>query len=154
MVNYHHHLPALIPCYLWSAQHVFFFHSVLSTVMLSLTPFSFISFFTQSIHLFFGLPLSLHQSTFIFITLLVTCVSSLLFRCPYQDKRFPFNFSVTVATFKLPLIYSFLNLSILVTSYIHLNILISATCNLCSSVFFTAKHSYPYRTTGLITDLW
>ena len=75
-----HHLPALIPFYLWSAQHVTFFHSPLFTVMASSTPFSNISFVTQSIHLFFGLSLLLHLSTFIPITLLVTCVSSLLIR--------------------------------------------------------------------------
>ena len=38
-----HHLPALIPCHLWSAQHVFFFHSPLSTITQSFIPFSFIS---------------------------------------------------------------------------------------------------------------
>ena len=39
------------------------------------------------------------------ITLIVTCVSSLLITCPFQDRRFPLFFSVTGVTFKLPLIY-------------------------------------------------
>ena len=66
----HHHLPALIPFYLWSAQHVIFFHSPLFAVLASSTPFSSIAFLTQS------------------ITLLVTCVSALFIACPYQDRRF------------------------------------------------------------------
>ena len=38
--------------------------------------------------------LSLHPSTFICITLLLTCISSLLCSCSYQDQRFLFNFWV------------------------------------------------------------
>ncbi|KAJ8717482.1 hypothetical protein PYW08_005881 [Mythimna loreyi] len=102
--THHHHLPTLVPFYLGSAQYDFFYHSVLSPVTLSLTPLSFISLLTQSIHIFFGLPLPLplHPSTFILMAFFVTCVSSRLFTWPYQDKRFPSNFSVTGATFKLP----------------------------------------------------
>ena len=98
--------------------------------------------------LFFSIHPHSHPS------LLVTCVSSLPITCPYQDRRFPFIFSVTGATFKLPHICSFLTLSILVTPHIHLNIIISATCKRFSSIFFTAQHSDSYITTGLITDLY
>ena len=63
-----HHLPALVPSYLGSTQHVMFSRSLLFAVMASSTPFSNISCVTQSIHLFFGLPLLLHLSTFIPIT--------------------------------------------------------------------------------------
>ena len=95
----HHELPALTTWYLGSAPHVFFFHVVLSTDMLSLTPFS--SYHPPhdlSIFPLASLFLSIHP-TFMFITLLFTCVASLLFTCPNQDKRFPFSFSVIVATF-------------------------------------------------------
>jgi hypothetical protein len=43
--------------YVGSAQHVFFFHSLLSLVISMLTPFIFMTAFTQSIHLFLRRPL-------------------------------------------------------------------------------------------------
>ena len=45
-----------------------------------------LTFVTQPIQLFFGLPLPLCPSTFILITVLVTCVSCLLITCPYQRR--------------------------------------------------------------------
>ena len=53
---------------MWSAQYVFFFHSSLSDVIYEFTFFTFMSPFTQSIHLFLGLPLLPYPSTFILKT--------------------------------------------------------------------------------------
>ncbi|KAK7028187.1 hypothetical protein SK128_016691, partial [Halocaridina rubra] len=49
----------------------------------------------------------------------------------------------------VPLITSFLILSLLVTPHIHLNILISATSSFFSCVFFIAHVSAPYIIAGL-----
>jgi hypothetical protein len=114
------------------ARHVFFFHPLLSLVISMLTPFILMSSFTQSIHLFLGRPLLGCPSTFILITLFVMWLSSLRITCPYQTNLLLLTFSVTGATFKLTLIYSYLILSILVTPNIHLNIHISVTCSLLS----------------------
>ena len=57
-------------------------------------------------------------------------------------------------SFVVPLILSFLILSILVTPLTHLNILISATSNLFSCAFFTAHVSAPYIIAGLTTVLY
>jgi hypothetical protein len=54
-----------------SAQHVSFFHSLLSLVISMLMPFIFMSSFTQSIHLFLGRPLLGCPSTFIVVTFFI-----------------------------------------------------------------------------------
>ena len=54
------------------------------------------------------------------------------------------HFLDILSTFVVPLILSFLILSILVTPLIHLNILTSATSNFFSCPFFTAHVSAPY----------
>ena len=80
----------------------------------------------MSIHLRFGLPFLL-PSTSILVTLSPTHSSSILTTCPY-------HFLTSV----VPLILSFLILSIFLRSQIQLNILISATSNFFSSAFFAA----------------
>jgi hypothetical protein len=77
-------------------------------------------------YLFLGPPLLGCPSTSILITLFVIWLSSFRIACPYQANLMLLNFSVTDATFKLPLIYSFLIQSILVTLHIHHNI---RSCN-------------------------
>jgi hypothetical protein len=81
----------------WGRYNIFF-HSFLSLFISMLIPFILMSSFTQSIHLYH--PPLLGCSTFIFITLLVMCLSSFHITWPYQANIL--NFSVT-ATFKLPL---------------------------------------------------
>src|SRR6185503_6232469 len=102
---------------------------------------------------FFGLPLPLLPTTCISFTTLTASVSSLLNTCPSHLNLFSPILSTIEATPILPLIYSFLILSSLVTPLIHLNILISATLILCSIFLPTAQHSVPYIIAGLTTAL-
>ena len=96
--------------------------------------FSLKSFLIQSFHLVFGLPLPLVPSTSISIASLPTCSSpSLLFKCPYHLILDSCIFLDTSTTFTVPLIYSFLILSLLVTPTDHLSIFISATSIFLSS---------------------
>ena len=90
-------------------------------------PLSDKSFLMLSNHLRFGLPLLLFPGTSIPITLFPTYSSSLLKICPYHFNLLSCTFLDISPTFVVPLILSFLILSILVTPLIHLNILISAT---------------------------
>ena len=106
------------------------------------SPFSLRSSFTQSAHLFFGLPLLL-PCTSIPITLFPTYSSSLLVTRPYRRIPRSWTFFEISPTFVLPLIFSFLILSILVTPHIHRNSLISASSvdnhNPCQHVFMRAN---------------
>ena len=104
-------------------------------------PLSDKSFLMLSNHLRFGLPLLLFPGTSIPITLFPTYSSSLLETSPYHFNLLSCTFLDIYPTFVVPLILSFLILSILVTPLIHLNILISATSNFFSCAFFTA-HVY------------
>ena len=117
-------------------------------------PLSDKSFLMLSIHLRFGLPLLLFPGTSIPDTLFPTYSSSLLETCPYHFNLLSCSFLDISPTFVVPLILSFLILSILVTPLIHLNILISATSNFFSCAFFTAHVSAPYIIAGLTTVLY
>ena len=112
-------------------------------------PFSLRSSFTQSAHLFFGLPLFLLPCTSIPITLFPTYSSSLLITCPYHRILRSWTFFEISPIFVLPLICSFLILSKLVTPQIHSNIFISATSIFISCAFFTAHVSAPCTIAGL-----
>ena len=114
------------------------------------SPFSLRSSFTQSARLFFGLPLLQLPCTSIPITLFPTYSSSLLITCPYHRILRSWTFFEISPTSVLPLIFSFLILSLLVTAHIHRNILISATSIFLSCAFFTAHVSAPYTIAGLI----
>jgi hypothetical protein len=65
----------LVPIQLGSTQHVFSLHSPRSLVISSFTAISFISCLT---HTSFYRSFSIYPYTFMFITLLVTCLASLL----------------------------------------------------------------------------
>ena len=84
------------------------------------SPFSLRSSFTQSAHLFFGLPLLL-PCTSMPITLF-PAYSSLLITCPYHRILCSWTFFEISPTFVLPLIFSFLILSNLVTPHVHRNV--------------------------------
>ena len=112
------------------------------------------SFLMLSNRLRFGLPLLLFPGTSIPITLFPTYSSSLLETCPYHFNLLSCTFLDISPTFVVPLILSFLILSILVTPLIHFNILISATSNFFSCAFFTAHVSAPYIIAGLTTVLY
>ena len=93
-------------------------------------PLSDKSFLMLSNHLRFGLPLLPFPGTSIPITLFPKYSSSLPETCPYHFNLLSCTFLDISHTFVVPLILSFLILSILVTPLIHLNIIISATSNL------------------------
>lgn len=93
----------------------------------------------------------LYPSTFVLITFLHSCCSSLLIIWPKRHKRFPLDVSITDATFKLHILISYV--IILVTPHIHLSILNSSACNHFSLFFLVAQYSTPYSTTGLINAL-
>ena len=114
------------------------------------SPFSLISSFTQSTHLFFGLPLLLLPCISIPITLFPTYSSSLLITCPYHRILHSWTFFEIV----LPLIFSFLILSLLVTPHIHRNILIYTTSIFFSCAFFTFHVSAPFTIAGLTIILY
>jgi hypothetical protein len=59
---------------------------ILSRLTLLLLP-AFVPIHLWSAYLFFSWPLLLHSSTFMFITRLLTCFSSLLITWPYQLNR-------------------------------------------------------------------
>ena len=112
------------------------------------------SFLMLSNHHHFHLPLLLFPGTSIPITLLPTYSSSFLITCPYHFNLLSCIFLDIYPTFDVPLIFSFLIVSSLVTPFIHLNILISTTSNVLSCAFFTAHVSAPYIIAGLTTVLY
>ena len=116
--------------------------------------FSLRSSFTQSAHLFFGLPLFLLPCTSMPIILFPRYSSSLLITWPYHCILRSWTVFEIYPTFVLPLIFSFLILSNLVTPHIHRNIFISATSIFFSCAFFTARASAPYTIAGLTIVLY
>ena len=125
-----------------------------TTSMILEYPLSDKSFLMLSNHLRFGLPLLLFPGTSIAITILPTYSSSLLKTYPYHFNLLSCTFLDISPTFAFPLILSFLILSSLVTTLIHLNILISATSNFFSCAFLTANVSALYIIAGLTTVLY
>ena len=114
--------------------------------------FFFIIFIPQPGHtppLLFGLPLLLLPCTSIPITLFPTYSSSLIITCPYHRILRSWAFFEISPTFVLPLIFSFLILSNLVTPHTHRNIFISATSIFFSFAFFNASVSAPYTISRL-----
>ena len=89
-------------------------------------PLSDKSFLMLSIHLRFGLPLLLFPGTSIPNTLFPAYSSSLLETCPYHFNLLSCTFLDISPTFVVPLILSFLILSILVTLF-HANIVLYLT---------------------------
>jgi hypothetical protein len=92
--------------YVRSAQHVFFFHPLLSLVISIPTPF--IHVIIHTILPSFPRPTSTRVSIYIQTYHSFRYVTFIRITCPYQANLLLLVFSVTGATFKLPLIYSFL----------------------------------------------
>ena len=114
----------------------------LSPRLLSVQEFSksrWIAYF----HLMFGRPLFLFPGIFVLNTFLSVCSSSLLVTCPYQFDIPSLIFLEACTTLVVPRKCSFLILSLRVTPYIHLSILISFTLILFSCRFVVANVSAP-----------
>ena len=131
-----------------------FLQTVLFSTSISLAPNSPISFFTRSKNLLLGLPLFLFPGNSIFIIFLPTYFWSLLITCPYHLSLPSLIFIPNCSTLTVPLMYSFLILSFLVTPITNLNIFISATSISSTCFFVTATVSSPYIIAGLTTELY
>jgi len=99
---------------------------------------------TTSLHVLFGLPLSLEPSTSYSIHFFTQSVSSFRNRCPYLRNLFAVVlklYDLFLVFFSTP--YSELYLSFTLTLHIHLTILISARWSATSSSFLTGQVSLP-----------
>ena len=140
--------------YQGSPQRIFFLQFLLSTVSSSVTSTSAMSSFTTSINLLFGLPRFLFPGNSILSILLPIYPSSFLRRCPYHLSLASRVFSPNFPTCAVPLMYSFLILSILVTPNENRNIFNSATSISASCLFVSATVSNPYNIAGLTATLY
>ena len=113
-----------------------------------------ISSFTTSKNRLFGLPLLHFPGNSISIIFLLTYSWSLLMTCPYHLILPSLIFIPNHSTLSVPLMYSFMILSFLVTPIANLNIFISATSISFTCFFVTATVSSPYTITGLTTELY
>ena len=104
-----------------------------------------------SLHLFLGLPLGLLPSTSLFITAFIGFMSSILVRWPYHRSLISLTFSMMSFTPSSLLMLTLLSLSLKVTPFILLSILISVDSSILSSFLPTVQVSAPYSNTGLIT---
>ena len=77
--------------------------------------------------------------------------SSILCMCPYQRSLISLTFSWMLLTPSSFLISTLFTLSLNVTPFILLNILISVFSRIFSSFFLIVQHSAPYRSTRLMT---
>ena len=128
-------------------------HSALFPASVSFAPTSFIFFLNTSRNLLFDLPLFLFPGNFISITLFPTHSWSLLMTCSYRLILPSLIFIPNRSALTVPLIYSFLILSFLVTLIAKLNILISTTSISSTCFFVNTTVSNPYIA-GLTTELY
>ena len=128
--DYHSYVLLLLSAFSFNQgypQRMMFLHSVLFSMSFSLAPTSSIFSFTTSKNLLFGLPLVLFPGNSISIPLLPTYSWSPLMTCSYHFSLPSLIFIPNRSTLTVPLMYSFLILSFLVTPIANLNIFISAT---------------------------
>jgi len=123
-----------------------------------LTPNTWKSLSTSSLHLFLGLPLRLVPSSSWVKIFLGTLSSSILSRCPSQPILCPFiHFTISSNLFNSSssrFVLIFHSPSSYLVPYILLNIFLSKICKACSSFFVIVNVPAPYVTTGLISVLY
>ena len=110
--------------------------------------------FTTSKNLLFGLPHFLFPGNSISIIFLPTYSWSFLNTSPYHLSLPSLIFIPNRPTLTVPLMYSFLILSFLITPTVNLNIFISVTSISSTCFFVTATTSSPYTIAGLTTELY
>ena len=137
-----------------SPQRIFLLQLFLSSVSSSVTSTSAMSSFTTSINLLFGLSRFLFPGNSILSILLPIYPSSFLRRCPYHLSLASRFFSQNFPTSAVPLMYSFLILSIRVTPNENHNIFNSATSISASCLFVSVTVSNPYNIAGLTATLY
>ena len=130
------------------------FQYCLFSVMSAVSSYLLISSRLLSIHLRLGRPLLLFPGTTMYTICLDKLSSSLLLICPHRFNRFCLRNVGIWHTLASSCMLWFLTWSFLVLPLIYRSILISAACNLFSSLFLTAEHSAPYVIVGLITVLY
>ena len=128
-----------------------FLQTVLFSTSVSFATTSPISSFTTSKNLLFGLPLFLFPGNSISITFFLHTLG--LSSCPYHLSLPSLIFIPNGSTLTVPLMYSFLILSFLVTPIANLRIFISASFLSSTCFFVTATVSSPYTIAGLTTEL-
>ena len=133
-----------------SAARILDFQNVLSCASSGVIRSACISLWAPSIHLPRSLPLGLFPGTLMSPTAL-TSFSSILCMCPYQRSLIYLTFPCMLLTPSSFLMSTLFTLSLNVTPFVLLNILISVFSRICSSFFLTVQHSAPYRSTGLMT---
>uniref|UniRef100_A0A3P8WWC6 Protease associated domain containing 1 n=1 Tax=Cynoglossus semilaevis TaxID=244447 RepID=A0A3P8WWC6_CYNSE len=131
------------------AQHIIDFHLSLFSAFSTLTPTICMSSLTTSIYLLFGLPLFLLPGSSISNILLPMYPLSLLCTCPNHLNLASLAFSPNLPVCVVPLMTSFLILSILVTPKENLSIFISSTSSSTSCLLLIATISKPYIMAGL-----
>ena len=137
-----------------SPQRIFHFQLFLSSVSSSVTSTSAMSSFATSINLLFGLPRFPFPGNSILSTLLPIYPSSFLSTCSYHLSLASRVFSPNRPTCAVPLMSSFLILSILVTPNENRSIFNSATSISASCLFVSATVSNPYNIAGLTATLY
>ena len=125
-------------------SHIFFQHFSLQS------PFSLMSSFNTSLHLFLGLPFTSWPSTCSVSILFNQHNSSLLSTWPNHLNLFRHITSAMSSITSMLLTHSLLFLSLKLTPVIHLNILISLLCIFLISSIFHGHVSLPYNITGLM----
>ena len=147
-------LPLLLSAFQGSSQRIFHLQLFLSSISSSVTSTSAMSSFTTSINLIFCLPRFIFPGSSI-LSILLPISSSFL-------RTYPYHLSLTLAcrvfspnrpACAVPLMYSFLILSILVTPNENRNIFNSATAISASCIFVSATVSNPYNIAGLTATL-
>ncbi|KAF7697330.1 hypothetical protein HF521_005748, partial [Silurus meridionalis] len=108
---------------------------------------------TTSINLLLGLLLFFLPGGSILSILLLIYPMSLLCTCPNHLNHTSLTLSPKRPTCSVPLINSFLILSIVITLNEHLNIFSSATSSSTSCLLLSATVSKPYNISGLTTVL-
>ena len=135
-------------------QRIIILQTFLSSTSVFFAPTSSISSFTTSKNLLFGLPLFLFSGNSISIIFLPTYSWFLLMTYPCHLSLPSLIFIPNRSTLTVPLMYSFLILSFLVTPIANLNIFISATSISSTCFCVTATVSSPYTIAGLTTELY
>ena len=130
--------------------------SLRSRMLMSVSPFFFLSLLMVSIYLNVGLPLGLTPSTSMPSSVLVIRLSSLRQTCPYQRSRFCAR-PVLLTCYRLncccfPDLFIYFVLTQANALYPR-NILISVLFISISSFVFIVQHSAPYIIAGFITVL-
>ena len=132
---------------------ILFLHAALFVVLSSFRPTFVMSLLHASFHRRFGCHLLPFPGISTSNIILTKCSSFILLAWPYHFNRFSVIFLDACTTLVVPLMCSFRIISLLVTPYIHLSILISFTSSRAACPLVVSQVSAPYTRAGLTTVL-